>query len=64
MRYNSHFSRALLVLGLVASLCPCSLAQQSAARTSNVQPRLTNLDFESGAVGQIPDGWAVQIVSQ
>jgi hypothetical protein len=42
----------------VVQLRPPAFAQDSVVRSTVIQPQLVNLDFEEGATGHVPTGWA------
>ena len=48
---------SIILLGLLAAPAQVAFAQSSPIRTSSVQPRPSNLNFEEGTVGQVPSGW-------
>jgi C-terminal processing protease CtpA/Prc len=53
-----RFFTFCLVVNLACLLsAPKVLAQPSLVRVQNVESRGVNLDFELGALGQVPDGW-------
>jgi len=48
----------VLIALQLAQLRPAAFAQDSVVRSKLIQPQLVNLDFEEGATGQVPTGWA------
>src|SRR5215475_8479472 len=55
-RFLASYLTAILIC-LLAAPRQVTLAQASLFHSNTVQPRPVNLDFELGAVGQIPEGW-------
>jgi len=57
MRCTANFFCAFLIVCSFFAADTYIVAQDSAIRTANVKARPSNLDFESGSVGQVPDDW-------
>lgn len=55
MKRFAHFLISLLLI--CSLLAQAGFAQESNIRTQNIQARPLNLDFESGTIGAVPDGW-------
>jgi len=48
---------SVILICLLATAGQDTFAQSSPVRSQSVQTHPVNLDFEEGAVGQVPDGW-------
>src|SRR5262245_59495679 len=55
-RFLASYLTAILICILTAPR-QVTLAQASLFHSNTVQPRPVNLDFELGAIGQVPEGW-------
>ena len=57
LRFHACVLGTVLIALQVAHLTPDAFGQDSVVRSKLVQPQLVNLDFEEGAMGQVPAGW-------